>query len=122
MGVFHGMSDQAWVFLGTSITELVVLLVAVIGGYVKLRLQRLEVAETRKQAERAAEQTVATGNGWAGRVEEALSAIKQGLTDNKEAVGRILSEAYDDRQVMIRHLEDHVRSPHSHPHPPDDQG
>lgn len=111
------MSDQAWVFLGIAVTQLVVLLVAVIGGYYKMRMHKIEITQTKEAAETAVSQTTATGNGFAKRVEESLKAITEAVRETKEAVKEnrddmkaLRTEAQADRQVVVRHLEGHLRS------------
>ena len=115
--VFDNMSDQAWVFLGVAVTQLVVLLVAVIGGYFKMRMHKVEITQAKEAAETAVTQTAATSNGFAKRVEESLRSISEAVKETKEATKEnrddlkaLRSEAQADRQVVIRHLEDHLRS------------
>lgn len=111
------MSDQAWVFLGVAVTQLVVLLVAVIGGYYRLKSQQLDVSKAKEAAETAVEQTVSTGNGFAKRVEASLAAISEVVHEandsvkaNRADIAEMRAEMANDRSVVIRHLEDHLRS------------
>ena len=122
--IVTAMSDQAWVFLGIMVTQFAVVLVAVVGGHYKMKSQKVELASQRVDvtdakdaAERAAKQTEATGNGFAKRVEATLSSISEKLAETNEAVKSnradlkaLRSEAQADRQVVIRHLEGHLRS------------
>ena len=68
----------------------------------------VKVAGARRAAEKAEEQTRNTGNGFALRVETALTEIKEGITANRDAIASMRTEAASDRQVVVRHLEHHL--------------
>lgn len=104
------MSDAAWTFLGLVVTQLVVLITGVTAGYFKLRAQRLELHRVAELSQKAADQTVATGNGFARRVEEKLAAIEESTKANRENVAAMRREAADDRRAFMEHLTNHPSS------------
>lgn len=106
------VSEQAWIFLGVALSQLVALSVAIVGGYIKLRIHRYDIEITKRAAEKAVAQTADTGNGFATRVEEALGEISASVRANRDDIMAMRSEALADRQVVIRHLEGHLRPDH----------
>lgn len=104
------MSDAAWTFLGLAVTQLVVLITGVMAGFFKLRDQRLELRRVAESSQKAADQTVTTGNGFARRVEEKLTAIEESTKANRDNVAAMRREAADDRRAFMEHLAHHPRS------------